>query len=205
LKDRLLIGNGVEIMQSIVDDIMNMLSSGNHISAISKSVGGNETAVTSALNMGLPLVLGALANHASKPGGTEMLTQTLTQAGNANPMDNMSGLLVNPATAGVSGIASTLLGSQGGTIQNAISQKTGLPPVAVSQVMAIAVPLIMGHVGKMFVQQKVDPKSLSGVLTDHSIAALNSSPEAAAIAQQLPAAQDSVDSISGMLKKLVEK
>jgi hypothetical protein len=189
----------------IVADLMKQLATGGHLPTISKSVGGNETAVTYALSMGLPLVLGALANHASKPGGTEMLTKSLTQAGNANPIDNMGGLLANPSAAAGSGMASTLLGGQGGTIQNAIAQKTGLPPAAVSQVMAIAVPLIMGHVGKMVVQQKVDPQNLSGVLADHSKVALQASPEAVAIAQQLPATQEGVGGISGFLKKVLGK
>jgi hypothetical protein len=188
-------------MQSIVDDVMNTLTSGNNLSAISKSVGGNETAVKSALGMGLPLVLGAMANHALTPGGTEMLTKTLTQAGNSNPMDNLSSHLSNPAAAGGSGMASMVLGSQMGTIQNAISEKTGLPPAAVGQVMAIAIPVIMGHLGKMFVQQKMDTNNLTGILGDHAKMALQSSPEAASIAQQLPAAQESAGGISGILKK----
>jgi hypothetical protein len=142
-----------------------------------------------------------MANHASTPGGTEMLTKTLTQAGNSNPMDNLSSHLSNPAAAGSSGMASILLGSQTGTIQNAISEKTGLPPAAVGQVMAIAIPVIMGHLGKMFVQQKMDTNNLAGVLGDHAKMALQSSPEAASIAQQLPAAQESAGGISGILKK----
>ena len=188
-------------MESIADSVMNELSSGGKLSAISKSVGGDETAVKSALGMSVPLVLGAMANHASTPAGTEMLTKTLAQAGTSAPLGTMSGLMANPAAASGSGILDTLLGSQMGTIQNAISQKTGLPPAAVSQVMAIAVPVIMGQVGKMFAQQKVDPKNLSGVLADHSKTALQASPEAASVAQQLPAAQESVGGISGILKK----
>jgi hypothetical protein len=192
-------------MESIVDDVMNKLSSGNHISAISKAVGGDETAVKSALGMSMPLVLGAMANHASTPGGTEMLTKTLAQAGTSNPMDNMSGLIANPAAAGGSGIVNTLLGSQMGTIQNAISQKTGLPPAAVGQVMAIAIPVIMGHVGKMVIQQKMGPQNLTSLLGDHAKMALQSSPDAAAMAKQLMAAQEGGGGISGILKKVLGK
>lgn len=67
--------------------------------------------------------------------------------------------------------------------------------------MAIAIPVIMGHLGKMVVQQKMDTKNLTGVLGDHAKMALQSSPEAASIAQQLPAAQESAGGISGILKK----
>ncbi len=192
-------------MGSIVDEIMSSLSSGNHISAISKSVGGDEMAVKSALGMSMPLVLGAMANHASKPGGAEMLTKTLAQAGTSNPLDNMSGLLSNPSAASGSGMANTLLGSQMGTIQNVISQKTGLPPAAVGQVMAIAIPLVMSHVGKTVVQKNMDSNSLTGLLADHSQAALQSSPDAASIVQQLQTSQESGGGISGILKKVLGK
>jgi hypothetical protein len=190
-------------MESIADSVINELSSGNKLSAISKSVGGDETAVKSALGMSVPLVLGAMANHASTPGGTEMLTKTLAQAGTSTPLGTMSGLMANPSTVSGSGMLNTLLGSQMGTIQNAISQKTGLPPAAVSQVMAIAVPVIMGQVGKMFAQQNVDKNTLHGVLADQSKAALQSSPEAASLVQHLPDVQASAGGISGILKKVL--
>jgi hypothetical protein len=197
-------------MESIVDSVMNELSSGTRLSAISKSVGGDETAVKSALGMSVPLVLGAMANQASTPAGTEMLTKTLARSGTSSPLGTMSGLMANPAAAispgaSGSGILDTLLGSQMGTIQNAISQKTGLPPAAVSQVMAIAVPVIMGQVGKMFAQQNVDKNTLPGVLADQSKAALQSSPEAANLVQHLPPVQDRAGGISGILKKALGK
>jgi hypothetical protein len=80
---------------------------------------------------------------------------------------------------------STLFGSQMGTIQNAISQKTGLPPAIVGKVMEIATPMVVGYVGKMFVSQKMDTKSLTSLLGDQSKMVLQASPEAAGIAKQL--------------------
>jgi hypothetical protein len=192
-------------MESIADSVMNELSSGGKISAISQSVGGDETAVKSALGMSVPLVLGAMANHAATPAGTEMLAKTLAQAGTSAPMGTMTGLMGNPQALSGSGILDTLLGSQMGTIQNAISQKTGLPPAAVSQVMAIAVPVIMGQVGKMFAQQNVDKNKLPGVLADQSKAALQSSPEAASLVQHLPAAPEKTGGFSGLFKKVLGK
>jgi hypothetical protein len=205
LKDRRLLGMEEYGMESIADSVMNEISSGGKLSAISKSVGGDETAVKNALGMSVPLVLGAMANHAATPAGTEMLTKTLAQAGTSAPLGTMTGLMGNPQALSGSGILETLLGSQMGTIQNAISQKTGLPPAAVSQVMAIAVPVIMGQVGKMFAQQKVDPGNLQGVLADHTKATLQSSPEAASLIQHLPAAPEKTAGFSGLFKKVLGK
>ena len=192
-------------MDSIVDSVMNELSSGNTLSAISTSVGGDETAVKSALGMSVPLVLGAMANQASTPSGTEMLAKTLAQAGTSAPQGTMRGLVGNPAAPVGQGLLDTLLGSQMGTIQNAISQKTGLPPAAVSQVMAIAVPVIMGQVGKMFTQQNVDKNTLPGVLADQSKTALQSSPEAASLVRHLPPAVEKTGGFTGFFKKVLGK
>jgi hypothetical protein len=168
----------------IVAELMKQVATGDNLSMISKSVGGDGKAVQSALGMGLPMIMSSMANTASKPGGADTLTKMLAQAGGSNPMENVSGLLGNPAAAGGSGMVSTLFGSQMGTIQNAIAQKTGLPPAAVGKVLEIAAPMVMGYVGKMFVQQKMDTKSLTSLLGDQSKMAMQASPDAAAMSKQ---------------------
>ena len=189
----------------IVGDLMKQVATGDNLAMISKSVGGDGKAVQSTLGMGLPMIMGSMANTASKPGGSETLTKMLAQGAASNPMDNLGGFLGNPAAAGGSGMVSTLFGSQMGTIQNAISQKTGLPPMAVGKVMEIAVPMVVGYVGKMFVSQKMDTKSLTTLLGDQSKMAMQASPDAAAMAKQLMGAQASSGGISDILKKVVGK
>jgi hypothetical protein len=189
----------------IVGDLMRQVATGDNLAMISKSVGGDGKAVQSALGMGLPMIMGSMANTASKPGGTDVLTNMLAQGAASNPMDNLGGFLGNPAAAGGSGMVSTLFGSQMGTIQNAISQKTGLPPMAVGKVMEIATPLVMGYVGKMFVSQKMDTKSLTTLLGDQSRMAMRASPDAAAMAKQMMGDQASSGGVSGILKKVLGK
>ena len=189
----------------IVADLMKQVATGDNLSMISKSVGGDGKAVQSALSMGLPMIMGSMATTASKPGGADTLTKMLTQAGGSNAMTSVSGLLGNTADAGGSNMVSTLFGSQMGTIQNAISQKTGLPPAAVGKVLEIAAPMVIGYVGKMFVSQKMDTKSLTSLLGDQSKVALQSSPEAAGMAKQLMGAPESSGGISGILKKVLGK
>ena len=64
-------------MNSIVENLMKDLSSGKNLSAISRSVGEDDHVVKSALGIGLPLVLGSMADTATKPGGTDILTWML--------------------------------------------------------------------------------------------------------------------------------
>ena len=189
----------------IVGDLMRQVATGDNLAMISKSVGGDGKAVQSALGMGLPMIMGSMANTASKPGGTDVLTNMLAQGAASNPMDNLGGFLGNPAAAGGSGMVSTLFGSQMGTIQNAISQKTGLPPMAVGKVMEIATPLVMGYVAKMFVSQKMDTKSLTTLLGDQSRMAMQASPDTAAMAKQMIGDKASSGGVSGILKKVLGK
>jgi hypothetical protein len=191
----------------IVADIMKQVATGDNLAMISKSVGGDGKAVQSALSMGLPMIMGSMANTVSKPGGADMLTKMLAQAGGSSPLDNMGGFLGNPAAAGGSGMLNMLFGSQMGTIQNAISQKTGLPPAAVGKVLEIAAPLVMGYVGKMFLQQKMDAAGLTSLLGDQSKMALQGSPDAAALAKQFmgAAVPESSGGVTGILKKFFGK
>jgi hypothetical protein len=184
--------------------MMTQASSGDNLSVISKSVGGDEPAVKSALSMGLPMLLGSMSNTASKPGGTDMLTNMLAQTGGSDPVDNISGFLGSSAAAGGGGMLNSLLGSQLGPIQNAIAQKTGLPPAVVGKVLAIAAPMLMGYVGKMVTEQKMDNAGLTNLLGEQSKLAMQSSPEAASMAQQFIGTQESRGGLTGLLKKLLK-
>lgn len=189
----------------IVADLMKQVATGDNLSAISKSVGGEEKGVQSALGMGLPMIMGSMANTASQPGGADMISGMLGQMGGTNPLDNMGSFLGSPAAAGGSGMASSLLGSQLGPIQNAIAKKTGLPPAVVGKVLAIAVPMVLGAIGKKFSGQQVDQQGLTSLLGEQSEMAMQSSPEAAGMARQVLGATKETGGAAGIFKKFLGK
>jgi hypothetical protein len=191
-------------MASIVESMMSQLATADNLSAISKSVGGDNAAVQSALAMGLPMVLGSMANKASTPSGADMLTKMLTQTGGASPLDNIGGFLGGSVAAGGGGMLNSLLGSQLAPIQNAISKKTGLPPAVVGQVLAIAAPMVMGYVGNMFIQKKMNTAGLTSLLGEQSKLAMQSSPDAAGLAKQFLAAPEVSGGIMAALKKFLK-
>jgi hypothetical protein len=189
----------------IIADLMKQVGSGDNLSLISKSVGGDEKGVQSALGMGLPMIMGSLSNTASKPGGADMISSMVGQMGGSNPTDNLGSFLGSPAAAGGSGMVNSLLGSQLAPIQNAISQKTGLPPAIVGKVLAIATPILLGYVGKMFAGKKMDQQGLTTLLGEQSKMAMQSSPDAANMAKQFMGTQPEAAGASGMMKKLFGK
>jgi hypothetical protein len=189
----------------IVADLMKQAGTGDNLSLISKSAGGDANAVKSALGMGLPLIMGSMATTAAKPGGADVLTKMMAQAGGSSPLDNMSGFLGGSAVSGGSSMVSTLFGSQLTPVQNAIAQKTGLPPAIVGKVLEIAAPMVLSYFGKMMGSQKTDAAGLSGLIGEQSTKALAGSPDAAALAQQLMGAQAGSGGITGMFKNILGK
>lgn len=187
----------------IVADLMKQAGSGDNLSLISRAAGGDGNAVQSALGMGLPMIVGSMANTAAQPGGADALTKMIGQAGGSNPLDNMSSFLGNPAAAGGSAMLGTLFGSQLAPVQNAIASKTGLPPAVVGKVLEIAAPMVMGYIAKASGGQKMDAAGLAGLLGDQSKTALAGSPDAAALAQQLTGTSAGSGGASGFLKKLL--
>ncbi|HQA81303.1 MAG: DUF937 domain-containing protein [Methanoregulaceae archaeon] len=188
----------------IVGDLMKQVATGDNLSMISKSVGGDEKGVQSALSMGLPMIMGSMADTASKPGGADMITGLLGQMGDENPVDNLGGFLGGSSALGGSGIASSLLGSQMGPIQNTIAEKTGLPSAVVGQVLAIAAPMVLGYIGKMSGGQSMDQQGLAGMLGEQSKMAMQSSPEAAGMAKNLMG-EVKKEKSGGFLKRLFGK
>jgi hypothetical protein len=192
-------------MESIVQTLMNQVLTGDNLSLISKSVGGDEKGVSSALGMSLPMIMGSMANTAAKPGGADMISQMIGQMGGSNPTENLGSFLGSPAASGGSGMVNSLLGSQMAPIQDVISKKTGLPSAVVGKVVAIAVPMVLGAISKMFGGQKVDQNSLTKLLGEQSAMAMQSSPEAANMAKQLLGSQPDTTAVSGMFKKFLGK
>jgi hypothetical protein len=88
--------NGDELMDSIVEGLMGQLMSGENLSLMSNKAGTDDKSVKSILEMGLPLILGAMSKNASKPGGAQAIMNGLTQMGNNNPMDSVASYLGAP-------------------------------------------------------------------------------------------------------------
>jgi hypothetical protein len=189
-------------MDSMVESLMKQVATGDNLSALSKAVGGDQNAVKSAMGMGLPLIVGSMASKAAAPGGADMLMDMISKTGGSNPMDNLGGFLSNPQGAIGATMVNSLLGSQLTGIQTAISQKTGLPPAIVGQVLTIATPIVMGYVSKMFMGKKMDAAGLTSMLGAESKMAMQSSPDAANLAKQFLASPEVQSGIMASLKKL---
>lgn len=186
----------------IMGDLIKQVGTGENLTALSSTLGGDEKSVQSALGLALPMVMGSMAKTAAKPGGADLITSMMGQVGGGVATDSMASYLSTPAPSGGSDIVSQLLGGQMGAIQNAISQKTGLPPAIVGTLLAVVTPMILGAVKNKFTDKKMDSAGLTSLLGDQAKVAMQSSPDATALADQFLGAEEETAGILGSIKKI---
>jgi hypothetical protein len=76
---------------------------------VRKSVGGDQNAVKSAVSLGVPVIMGCMANKASAPGGLDTLTGMTSKVGGKHPVDNAGVHLNDSKTAGGLDLLNNLL------------------------------------------------------------------------------------------------
>ena len=191
-------------MEPIVEGLMKQLISGDNLALMSNKVGADDKSVKSTLEMGLPLLLGAMNNNASKPEGINAIMNGMAQMGNNNPMDNMSSYLGAPDSFQGSDMLSSMLGSNLQPIQQSISKSTGLPLSVVGQILSMVLPLVIGSLSKSSSKQNLAPEDLSKFLGEQSEMAISTSPDAAGVMKGLFASQQSGGGLMGMIKKFLK-
>jgi hypothetical protein len=152
-----------------MNPLIGMLASqlgGPVIQQISQQIGADSGTTQSAVGMALPMLLSAMGNHAATPDGADAILQA-TQANDGSILDDVMGYVGN---AGAGNMGSALLGQVlgGGThnaIADTISQQTGMDSGAVTQLLGMLAPLVMGAVGKSSQEQGgLDPSGISQML-----------------------------------------
>lgn len=147
-------------MDSMVESLMKQLMSGDNLSLMSNKVGADEKSTKSALEMGLPLLLGAMSTKASKPEGANAIMSSLAQVGSNNPMDSMESYIGGAGPSKGTNTLSSILGSSLQPIQQAISKSTGLPQGVVGQLLSMALPLVLGSLSKSSPKQNMGSNDL---------------------------------------------
>lgn len=189
-------------MDSIVEGLMKQMMSGDNLSVMSNNVGADERSTKSALEMGLPLLLGALSAKASKPEGANAIMSSLAQVDSNNPLDSMASYFGGSGSSQGTDMLNSILGSSLQPIQQAISRKTGLPAGVVGQLLSMALPLVLGSLTKSTSGQSMGTNDLSKLLGDQSKMAMSSSPDAAGVMKELLASQEGGTGMMGLIKKL---
>ncbi len=139
------------------------------ISGVAGQTGQPEDKTADVLSMAMPLLLGAMKKNTSDPQNAAGLMNALSSKHNGSILDNLGGLFEGGVNNDVindgAGILGHVLGKKQSTVENAISQKSGVDAGNVAQIMKIAAPIVMGFLGRQKAQGNVsDANGLSSLL-----------------------------------------
>ena len=144
------------------------------VQEISNNVGADSSAVNTAIQAALPMILGSLANNAATPEGAESLDNALTEDHSGSILDNLGGLggmifgggqqAPTPREADGGGILGHILGGNQGAVVQQASNRSGLDTGQVAQILMMLAPIVMGYLGRQKQQQGVGADGLGGLL-----------------------------------------
>ena len=164
-------------MNAITQIITQQLG-GTAARTLAQRFGISETTANTAVQIGVPLILAALARNASQPQEAENLHQAVANDHDGSILDNLTGYLQNPQTANGSGILGHVFGNQRPAIENNLAQATGIDQSTAGGLMETLAPIVMGSLGKAQQQDGLDASGLSNLLNNQQQEAQANAPGA---------------------------
>jgi hypothetical protein len=150
-------------MNAITQAITQQLA-GGAVNNIAQRFGVSEATANRAVQIGIPLILAALARNASQPDGAANLHQAINNDHDGSILDNVGSYLNNPQSANGAGILGHVFGNQQPAVAANLAQATGTDPNAASGLLETLAPLVMGAVGQAQQQNHLDPSGLTNLL-----------------------------------------
>jgi hypothetical protein len=150
---------------------------GGPVRTIAQRFGISETTANTAVQIGVPLILAALARNASQPQGAESLHEAINKDHDGSILDNLIGYLGNPQSANGAGILGHVFGDQRPAIENNLAQATGMDQSSAGGLLETIAPLVMGALGQAQRQEGLDTSGLSNLLATQQQRAQASAPD----------------------------
>lgn len=153
-----------------LQDLLGQEQGNQAVDQLSQNLGSNHTAVNSAIQMALPMILSGLARNAANPQGAESLNQAIEKDHNGSLLDNLSSYLgggVEPQASrqtNGAGILGHIFGNNQTNAAQTVSEKSGLDIGQVSQLLIMLAPIVMNYLGKQKQEQNLDSGGLSNWL-----------------------------------------
>lgn len=148
-------------MASMLDAIKQQLGP-DTIQQIGTQIGADPATISKAISVALPILVGGLSRNAASPDGARSLDTALGAHGSI--LDDLGGLLRNPAGGAGAAILGHILGSRQAPVEQGVTKATGMDAAQVTQLLMMLAPIVMGVLGKMKQQQGLGPAQLPDVL-----------------------------------------
>ncbi len=185
---------------------------GGGIEKIARSAKVNSGDVSNVLAGAVPAVLAGLSRNTQSTSGAGTLLNALDRDHDGSVLDDVLGFLGGDSDTAGTGILGHVFGSRQTNVEKAVSHSSGVDQSAVTRIMAIAAPLIMGNLGKARREQNLDASGLAATLSRQEQITRERAPAAADMFSRLldrDGDGDTMDDIvkmgSGLLGKLFSK
>ncbi|MBI5156971.1 MAG: DUF937 domain-containing protein [Acidimicrobiia bacterium] len=156
---------------SLVNTVMKQLGSGG-LAQIAGSLGTDNKGAKSAVSTAISVLTGAMAVNAAKPEGAAALDQALARDHDGSIFSNLGSLLGNFGGAGDGAkILGHVLGGAQPQVQQTIAKKSGLSLDKVVPLLITVAPMVMGALGKMKKDKKMDAAKVASTLARETKAA----------------------------------
>lgn len=149
-------------------DLLNSDIGKSLINGVSGHTGQSKSKTSNLLTMAMPVLMQAMKRNANSSEGASGIMSAL-QKHDGSILDNLGSLFsggnINSVSDDGGKILGHVLGNRQGNIQNALSQKSGIDPGSVGQILKVAAPILMGVLGKQQRQNNVNSSSgIQGLL-----------------------------------------
>ncbi len=144
--------------------------SGALVDQLTGEMGGNKDQTSTAVKGAMSMLMGALANNASTPQGANALAGALERDHDGSILEDVMGFLggqkqvSNSSMLNGAGILKHVLGQRQETAVDVLSQKSGMDKSQIFSLLVKVAPVVMGMLGKVKKDQKLDQGGLSNLL-----------------------------------------
>ena len=152
---------------------------GGGIDQIARAAGVSGGDVTNVLAGAMPAIMAGLTRNTQSADGASSLLGALDRDHDGGILDDVMGYLGGGGDlASGAGILGHVFGGRQNNIEQTVSRSSGVDLGAVTKIMAMVAPLIMGALGKAKRQQGFDASGLAAALGQQEQAARKASPSA---------------------------
>ena len=141
-----------------------------------RNSGMSEDMTQKMMPMAMAAIMGGLKRNASNPQGAEALAGALDRH-DGGLLNNLAGLGDSNVQADGQKILSHILGGKQATTEKALARTAGVDQSQISNLMAMAAPVILASLGQAKRQGGLDVSSLAGLVTQESARVQQAAPK----------------------------
>ncbi len=149
---------------SLLDMLQGQLA-GEPAAQLGKQMGTDSAGAQKAISAALPALMAALAGNAKRKDGASALASALERDHDGGILDDLQGFLGKGDTSGGEGILKHALGGRRQAVETEVAKQTGMDMKAITGLLPMLAPLVMGALGRQKKQQGLDMGGLASMLS----------------------------------------